>query len=109
MKTRGAAFEEILTELRRASPSPIDSIRVIRDLEGIDLNDAKDRVHNSMTWRDLREDHAELHRRMWEATGRDATVDRAGRFKLRVDLRDTPHSDSDSKHSDGDSIHDDPD
>ena len=57
----GASLETILAELRKASPSIIESIKVVRDLRHWPMDQAKLAVHNSETWRDVRDLNDQLH------------------------------------------------
>jgi hypothetical protein len=47
----GASVETILAELRKASPSIIESMKVVRDLRQWPMDRAKLAVHNSEAWR----------------------------------------------------------
>lgn len=57
----GADWEATLAELRRLGASPIASIKVVRELKGISLGEAKDAVHFSRAWADRRVIHEGLH------------------------------------------------
>ena len=63
MLASGADWEAVLTELRRLGASPIASIKVVRDLKGVSLGDAKEAVHFSRAWADRRVAHEKLHAR----------------------------------------------
>lgn len=53
----GASIEEVLAELRRKGLSKVESIAVLARVSGMALGRAKNVVHHSQAWRDLREDH----------------------------------------------------
>lgn len=61
MRNRGAEVGEVLEALREQSPSIIDSMKVVHDVFGLPMNEAKDLVHNSRTWSDMRDRHSALH------------------------------------------------
>jgi len=63
----GADWEATLAELRRLGASPIASIKVVRELKGISLGEAKDAVHFSRAWADRRVIHEVLHAHAEEA------------------------------------------
>jgi ribosomal protein L7/L12 len=53
MRSDGKTIEQVLAVLRAESLSIIDSIRVIRELTGMSLREAKQVIHNSATWMDV--------------------------------------------------------
>jgi hypothetical protein len=57
----GASLEQILAELRKTSPSIIESMKVVRDLRQWPMDRVKLAVHNSETWRDVRDSNNQLH------------------------------------------------
>jgi len=61
MLASGADWEAVLTELRRLGASPIASIKIVRDVKGVSLRDAKEAVHFSGAWADRRVAHEALH------------------------------------------------
>jgi hypothetical protein len=61
MMNDGKNIEEILTALRAYSPSVIQSMKVMRDLLGIPMDEAKLLVHRSRTWSDMRDVFSEVH------------------------------------------------
>ena len=67
LKENGADLEKILTFLRNAGCSKIDSIVVLREALGTSLGDAKQLVHCSTTWRDARERDDAFHDRLIDA------------------------------------------
>jgi hypothetical protein len=78
----GASEDAILSAARRAWPSPIQSIKVLRDIYAISLDDAKTRLHASPVWADQAPQwealHAELEEvfaRETDATGRVSHMD----------------------------------
>jgi ribosomal protein L7/L12 len=52
--TRSADNEEVMSYLRSQGCSKIDSIAVLRKVLKISLKDAKELVHCSTTWQDVR-------------------------------------------------------
>jgi len=63
----GEGREAVLRGLRGAGASVIDSLKVVRQVYGISLEEAKPLVHLSDAWADLRQAHDELHRSILEA------------------------------------------
>ncbi len=61
MLARDGTMEEVLSLLRRGGCSKIESIRLLREIAGLGLGEAKRRVHLSETWRDRRASDDELH------------------------------------------------
>jgi ribosomal protein L7/L12 len=57
----GANWEETLVELRRRGASLILCIKIVRDVRGISLGEAKKFVHFSEAWADVRATHEALH------------------------------------------------
>ena len=62
MLERGFTTEEILARLRASGATPIDSLKVLRRLFGIDLARAKEIIDSSDTWADMREATEEIRR-----------------------------------------------
>jgi ribosomal protein L7/L12 len=64
----GKPVEDVLSDLRKEGASVIDCIRAVMSLMSFTLNEAKEFVHNSDAWADMREsfeaDHAKLERRL---------------------------------------------
>jgi hypothetical protein len=61
MMNAGRSTEEILTALRAFSPSVIQSMKVMRDLLNVPMDEAKLLVHRSRTWSDMRDVFSEVH------------------------------------------------
>ena len=56
-----APLEDVLTFMRDGGASRIESMRLLIDLKGLSLADAKTTVHSSQTWSDLRASAEEFH------------------------------------------------
>jgi ribosomal protein L7/L12 len=54
-------IEDVLKLLRRNDYSKIESIKVLVDIGGQSLADAKEAVHNSRAWRDTADEDAKFH------------------------------------------------
>jgi ribosomal protein L7/L12 len=69
----GKPIEDVLADLREEGASVIDCIRAVMSLMSLSLSEAKELVHNSEAWKDMRAsfeaDHAELERRLNEEWG----------------------------------------
>jgi ribosomal protein L7/L12 len=63
----GEGREVVLRDLRAAGASVIESLKVVRHIYGLSLEEAKPIVHLSDAWADLREAHDQLHRSIEEA------------------------------------------
>lgn len=61
MRNEGRSTEEVLRFFRENGATPIESIKLLRALDGIDLGEAKKAVHFSETWKDFREGSELLH------------------------------------------------
>jgi hypothetical protein len=57
----GLDDEGLLEYLRRSGQSRMDAIRALVELRGLSLARAKETVHFSRTWADLRESAEEFH------------------------------------------------
>lgn len=57
----GANWEGTLVVLRRLGASPILCIKIVHDVRGISLGEAKEFVHFSEAWADVRATHEALH------------------------------------------------
>ncbi|WP_410596618.1 hypothetical protein [Amycolatopsis sp. lyj-23] len=66
----GSGLDEVLARLRRDGFSPVDSIRAVRVLTGASLAEAKETVHVSPAWADVREPTDEFHRQLEDETHR---------------------------------------
>lgn len=89
---RGADLEEVLEALRARSPSIIQSMKVVRDVLELSMSEAKDLVHHSRAWSDMRDEHSELHEQAEDAIPVKPTQNADGSFRIELDLtkRDTP-------------------
>jgi len=67
MKVQGAETETILARLRASGATIFDSLKVIRQIENINLAEAKRIVDDSATWADRREGNERLRRGLIEA------------------------------------------
>jgi ribosomal protein L7/L12 len=61
MLSHGGNVEEVLSLLRHSGCSKVESIKLLKDVAGLNLDEAKRQVHLSETWRDRREADDELH------------------------------------------------
>lgn len=57
----GATLEQGIAELRTAHASVIDCIMAVRFVRACDLGEAKQIVHCSSAWEDMREKHDRFH------------------------------------------------
>ena len=76
MLSEGQDLEEILSFLRRNKLSQIDSIKVLMNLKEMTLAEAKQTVHTSKTWEDMRENSERLHRSLQSALTESAKEDK---------------------------------
>lgn len=88
MVGRGEHLEDVLEALRERSSSIIDSMKVVRDVMGLPMHEAKSVVHNSRAWSDLRDEHGEFHERAEASVEGQAKRRPDGSFRVEVDLRD---------------------
>lgn len=65
LRKEGARTDEWLLELRRAGATQVDAVKLVRELEGISLGNAKAVVDESPVWQDMRE----VNRQLREAAG----------------------------------------
>jgi hypothetical protein len=69
----GKPIEDVLVDLRKEGASVIDCIRGVMSLMSFSLGEAKELVHNSEAWADMRAsneaDHAELERQAKQEWG----------------------------------------
>jgi ribosomal protein L7/L12 len=86
MMNAGRSTEEILTALRAYSPSVIQSIKVMRDLLGIPMDEAKLLVHRSRTWSDMRDVFSEVHEIAEEEYRRVSEEGSDGFVQAKIDL-----------------------
>ena len=61
LAAQGAEIEKLLRFFRENGATPIDSIKMLRDVKGLSLADAKQTLHYSITWADLRGESERLH------------------------------------------------
>ncbi|MCP3993625.1 MAG: hypothetical protein GY722_00970 [bacterium] len=59
-RRNGDSVEQILASLRAQGASIVDSLKVVRAVEGVRLGRAKEIIDNSKTWADARESNDEL-------------------------------------------------
>jgi ribosomal protein L7/L12 len=69
----GISQDDILTQLRASGHSIIASIKALRDGTGMSLAAAKQAVHFSRAWADLRENNEALHEAIEEILRDDGT------------------------------------
>lgn len=86
MLGRGADLEEVLEALREKCPSIIQSMKVVRDVLGLPMNEAKDLVHHSRAWGDMRDEHSELHEQAEAAVQVKPEQNADGSFRVEFDL-----------------------
>jgi len=67
MKGQGAETEAILARLRASGATIIDSLKVTRQIENVNLTEAKRIVDNSATWADKREGNKRIRRMLIRA------------------------------------------
>lgn len=60
-------MESFLQELRARGAGQIDCIKAVREIAGISLGEAKEIVHYSRTWADMREASEALHETAYKA------------------------------------------
>lgn len=59
-RREGCSLEEVLASLRSAGATMVDSLKVVREVEGVRLGRAKEIVDSSATWADMRESNERL-------------------------------------------------
>lgn len=64
---QGSDREELLTRLRASGVTIIDSLKVIREIERVDLGKAKEIIDSSETWADRREGNKNIRRMLLQA------------------------------------------
>jgi hypothetical protein len=90
MLKEGSDLDEILRALRQRCPSIIQSIKVVRDLKGMPLGEAKELVHNSEAWSDVADSHSELHDRAASQYEGQAKQQLDGSYSVEIDIRKDP-------------------
>ena len=81
--------EQILAALRDRSATIIECMKVMIDVMGLSLREAKRLVHFSNAWADLREAHEAVHQLATEAlleASSEMAAGEDGQLRLRVDL-----------------------
>jgi ribosomal protein L7/L12 len=78
-RAHGASDEDLMAFLRAEGCSKIDTILVLREIQDLSLGKAKELVHLSRTWADVREKDDTFHEALVDA------VDRDPRFAHRTD------------------------
>jgi ribosomal protein L7/L12 len=68
-------MNQFLDELRRRGAFQIESIKAVRKYAKVNLGQAKEIVHFSKTWADLRENSEALHEALYQAALADGWVD----------------------------------
>jgi ribosomal protein L7/L12 len=68
-------MNQFLDELRRRGAFQIESIKAVRKYAKVNLGQAKEIVHFSKTWADLRESSEALHEAAYQALLADGWVD----------------------------------
>jgi predicted acyltransferase (DUF342 family) len=86
MLGRGEDIQNVLEALREKSPSIIQSMKVVRDVLKVPMNEAKDLVHHSRAWSDIRDDHSEFHAQAEAVEGGQVTQNADGSFRVTLDL-----------------------
>ena len=87
MLAEGADMEAVLEALREKSPSVIQAVKVIRETLEVSLAEAKDLVHHSRAWSDMRDELSELHDRAEEASPENLIQREHGSASVQIDLR----------------------
>lgn len=86
MLNNGCDIELILEALRRKSPSIIQSMKVMRDILDMPMDEAKNLVHHSRTWSDMCNDYSKLHEQAEAALRHRVTPNSDGSFRAEIDL-----------------------
>jgi ribosomal protein L7/L12 len=60
VRAQGGSQDQGLQELRLAGASPIECIKALCIVDGVGLAKAKEILHYSATWSDIRESHEEM-------------------------------------------------
>ena len=55
LRQEGLSLEKMLASLKAEGASIVDSLKVVRAVEGVELGKAKEIIDKSETWADLRE------------------------------------------------------
>jgi ribosomal protein L7/L12 len=70
------SVEQFLAELRRRGAFQVESIQAVRKFAKVNLGQAKEIVHFSKTWADMRESSEALHEALYQAAIEDGWVER---------------------------------
>jgi hypothetical protein len=71
MLESGASIDDVLGVMRREGLWQAESIRLLTELTKLSLREAKEAVHTSSVWADLRQDTENFHERL-EATAKES-------------------------------------
>ena len=72
MLSEGQDLETVISFLRDSGCHKNDSIKIVRQLTGVGLGEAKDIVHFSNTWKDVKERDEAFHEVLEEAILRES-------------------------------------
>jgi hypothetical protein len=67
LKAEGATTEKLLQAFRSSGVDIIGCMRLLTEINGLSLAEAKKVVHFSEAWADLREEHERFHERLEKA------------------------------------------
>ena len=87
MLSQGADLEQVLDTLRVKCTSIIESIKVVREVLAIPLDEAKSMVHYSRAWSDMRDWHSELHEQAENVAREKTTRNPDGSIRVDIDLK----------------------
>ena len=73
---RSQSVEQFLEELRRHGAFQVESIQAVRKFAKVNLGQAKEIVHFSKTWADMRESSEALHEALYQGAIEDGWVER---------------------------------
>lgn len=59
-RREGCSLEEVLASLRSAGATMVESLKVVREVEGVRLGRAKEIIDSSATWADMRESNERI-------------------------------------------------
>lgn len=83
----GEPIELILDRLRERTATALESMKVLCELEGLSLRDAKDAIHTSETWADLRGVNEHAHEVASEILKEQVHVmENEGTYRATIDL-----------------------
>lgn len=84
----GSSIDEALVELRRLGATQIQAVKALREVEGMDVGEAKRIVDSSTAWRDARESAESLRASAAKALhwdDRTMTIRQFAKVKVLVD------------------------